>query len=65
MTTTEQIIPYDKIANYLIPLGLLSGYIAWSRNKDTNIIFRVVYVVLAYLFNVFYLLFLLYKWLLA
>jgi hypothetical protein len=62
MADVQPLIPYDKIANYLIPLGLLSGFIAWSRNSDTNIVFRVIFVILAYLFNVFYLLYILYRW---
>lgn len=62
MAYDTPLLPYDKIANYLIPIGLLSGFIAWSRNQGTNIIFRLIYVVIAYLLNVFYLLYIVYKW---
>lgn len=62
MASYEPLIPYDKIANYLIPIGLFSAFVAWSRNQGTNIIFRIIYAVIAYLFNVLYLLYIVYKW---
>ncbi len=62
MSNSSQLIPYDKIANYLIPIGLFSGFVAWNRNQNSNIILRVLYVIMAYLFNIFYLLYLVYRW---
>jgi hypothetical protein len=65
MANDAPLIPYDKIANYLIPIGLFSAFVAWSRNQGTNIILRLFFVVMAYLFNVFYLLYIVYKWIFA
>jgi hypothetical protein len=65
MSNSSQLIPYDKIANYLIPIGLFSGFVAWTRSQGYNIILRVIFVIFAYLLNIFYLAYLVYRWIFA
>lgn len=48
---------------YLFPIGVFSALVAWWKNSNSNIIMRIIYVVLAYLFNVFYLIYSVYRWL--
>lgn len=48
---------------YLFPIGIFSALVAWWKNSNSNIIMRIIYVVLAYLFNVFYLIYSVYRWL--
>ncbi len=60
-TTEEQFLPYSKIANYLIPIGLFSAFVAFLRNSESNIVVKIFYMLIAYLFNVFYLMYVAYK----
>ena len=47
---------------YLFPIGIFAGMIAWWKNSQSNIIMRVIYVLIAYLFNVLYLIYSVYRW---
>ena len=47
---------------YLFPIGIFAGVIAWWKNSQSNIIMRIIYVIIAYLFNVFYLIYSVYRW---
>jgi hypothetical protein len=64
-TATNTVIDFDfsKFSSYLIPFALLAGYISWYRNSDSNIIFRLLYVIIAYVLNVFYIAYATYRWL--
>lgn len=44
-----------NLAIYLVPVAIVASLIAWYRNSDRFILIRLFYVVLAYIFNVFYL----------
>jgi|688.fasta_scaffold1090423_2 hypothetical protein len=56
-------LDFSKFSTYLIPFALLAGYISWYRNSNSNIIFRLVYVIIAYVLNVFYIAYAVYRWL--
>ena len=47
---------------FLFPIGIFAGMVAWWKNSQSNIIMRIIYVILAYLFNVFYLIYSVYRW---
>lgn len=57
----NEVIPVSTITNYLIPIGLFSAFIAFLRNANSNIIVKVFYMVMAYLLNIFYLMYIAYK----
>jgi hypothetical protein len=49
------------IANYLLPFAFIAGLVAWYRNNESGIIMRVIYVLFAYMLNIVYLAYMLYK----
>lgn len=55
-------IDFGKYMLFLFPIGLFSGFVAWWRNSQSNIVMRLIYVFLAYVFNVFYLIYTVYRW---
>lgn len=57
----SELIPVSTITNYLIPIGLFSMFIAYLRTSNSNIIMRVFYMAMAYILNVFYLTYVVYK----
>jgi hypothetical protein len=54
--------PMDTITTFLLPFAILASIIAWFRNKDSYLIMRIVHVVIAYLTNIVYLFYILWKW---
>jgi hypothetical protein len=54
--------PMDTITTFLLPFAILASIIAWFRNKDSYLIIRIVYVVIAYLTNIVYLFYIAWKW---
>ena len=58
----EQIYDFGQYMLYLFPIGIFAGFIAWWRNSQSNIIMRIIYVLLAYVFNIFYLIYIVYRW---
>ncbi len=55
-------IDFGKYLIYLFPVGVFSGMVAWWKNSDSNIIMRIIYVLIAYLFNILYLIYSVYRW---
>jgi hypothetical protein len=47
---------------FLFPISIFSALVAWWKNSNSNIILRIIYVILAYLLNVFYLIYSTYRW---
>lgn len=58
----NEFILSKDLAKYLVPVALLASFIAWFRNGNSNIILRLIYCIIAYIFNVFYLFYVVYKW---
>jgi hypothetical protein len=54
--------PMDTITTFLLPFAILASIIAWFRNKDSYLIMRIVHVVIAYLTNIVYLFYIVWKW---
>lgn len=48
---------FNACATYIITLGLmfLAGYLCWTCNVDSSILIKVIYTMLAVIFNGFYL----------
>lgn len=47
---------------FLFPIGIFAALVAWWKNSNSNIIMRVIYVMIAYVLNIFYLLYSVYRW---
>jgi hypothetical protein len=58
----DKVIDFGKYMLFLFPIGLFSGFVAWWRNSQSNIVMRIIYVFLAYVFNIFYLIYTVYRW---
>lgn len=57
----EDMYSNKYIAIYLVPVAILAAVIAWYRNAESFILIRILYVLLAYVLNIFYLMYIAYK----
>lgn len=55
----------DALTNFLLPFAFAAAFISWVRNSDTNVVLRVIYAFFAYLFNIIYIVYVMWKWLSA
>lgn len=58
----DAIISSKQLAIYLVPLAIVCAVIAWFRNSDKFVLVRLFYVMFAYVFNIFYLVYIVYRW---
>lgn len=54
-------ITFSTIASYLLPFAILAGVLSWYKNSDKNIFSRLFYVSVAYVLNIVYILYSLYR----
>lgn len=54
-------LTFSTIASYLVPFAIIAAVIAWYKNSDVNIIVRLSYVFIAYLLNIVYILYSMYR----
>lgn len=63
-TSNEEapVINFEKYASNLLIIGFIAAIISWYRNSGSNIIVKIFYALIAYLFNVLYIVYIIYKW---
>jgi membrane protein YdbS with pleckstrin-like domain len=61
-SNNEVSIDFSKYATYLLPFAIAAAVVAWFRNSNSNIIIRIFYVIIAYLINIFYFIYIIYRW---
>lgn len=57
----EEVNANRQLALYLVPVAVAAALIAWYRNSERFILVRLFYVVLAYVLNIFYIGYIMYK----
>jgi hypothetical protein len=55
----------NSLTNFLLPFAFAAAIISWFRNSDSNVIMRIIYAFFAYVFNLLYIVYVLWKWLTA
>lgn len=55
----------NALTNFLLPFAFAAAIISWFRNSDSNVVMRIIYAFFAYVFNLLYIVYVLWKWLTA